>query len=324
LKRLLLLALAAAFVACPIFSEAAADTFGSGANSFVIEFVTIGSPGNPPDASGNRNPAGAIPHFYRIGKYEISEQMVNNAKALTGLDVIMERPSGPGFPAGFVTWFEAAKFVNWLNMSTGRSPAYKFDSAGHFQLWAPSDPGYDASNLYRNGLAKYFLPSIDEWHKAAFYDPVGGLYYGYPTGSDTLPDGIDFPGDPAFDAVVYDPGFSPRATRAPHTIKDVGHPSPFGVLGQGGNADEWIETATDGSNDIATELRDVAGSHWEGTAFHLHVSRAYGRIPPIFQDGKIGFRIASVIPEPSAVLTAVMAMLEMLRQIRPKLNSKWS
>ena len=37
-----------------------ADTFGSGANSFDIEFVTIGNPGNPPDA--NPNPAGAVPY----------------------------------------------------------------------------------------------------------------------------------------------------------------------------------------------------------------------------------------------------------------------
>jgi hypothetical protein len=31
-----------------------ADTFGSGGNSFDIDFVTIGNPGNPPDAHPNR------------------------------------------------------------------------------------------------------------------------------------------------------------------------------------------------------------------------------------------------------------------------------
>lgn len=39
----------------PFVSSTAADMFGSGANSFEIEFVTIGQPGNPPDA--NPNPA---------------------------------------------------------------------------------------------------------------------------------------------------------------------------------------------------------------------------------------------------------------------------
>jgi hypothetical protein len=51
-----------------------ADFFGSGGNSFEVEFVTIGQPGNPPDA--NPNPAGAVAYKYRIGKYEISDQML--------------------------------------------------------------------------------------------------------------------------------------------------------------------------------------------------------------------------------------------------------
>ena len=36
----------------PFLSQAAADMFGIGANSFEIEFVTVGQPGNPPDLTG--------------------------------------------------------------------------------------------------------------------------------------------------------------------------------------------------------------------------------------------------------------------------------
>jgi formylglycine-generating enzyme len=56
--------------------RAHADTFGSGANSFDIEFVTIGDPENEADITGDPNPAGSVPYTYRIGKYEISEQMI--------------------------------------------------------------------------------------------------------------------------------------------------------------------------------------------------------------------------------------------------------
>jgi hypothetical protein len=66
-------------------SRSRADTFGSGANEFEIDFVKIGSPGNPPDA--NPNPAGAVPYRYRIGKYEISEQMIDKANALGALGI---------------------------------------------------------------------------------------------------------------------------------------------------------------------------------------------------------------------------------------------
>ena len=71
----------------------------------------------------------------------------------------------------------------------------------NIQLWTVSDAGYNPNNLYRNSLARYFLPSVDEWYKAAYYDPTSGVYYNYPTGSDSVPDGIDFAGDPNFDAV---------------------------------------------------------------------------------------------------------------------------
>src|ERR1700742_3602222 len=126
-------------------SATRADSFGSGANSFSVDFVSIGNPGNPPDA--NPNPAGAVPYSYRIGKYEISEQMIDKANALGGLGITKDT-RGPDYPATSVSWFEAAKFVNWLDTTTGSVPAYKFDASGNFQLWTPMDPGYNANNLF--------------------------------------------------------------------------------------------------------------------------------------------------------------------------------
>ncbi len=70
---------------------------------------------------------------------------------------------GPDKPATSVTWSEAARFVNWLNTSTGGKPAYKFafqpGQAGYsansfFQLWTIGDAGYNPNNLYRNGFAR--------------------------------------------------------------------------------------------------------------------------------------------------------------------------
>jgi hypothetical protein len=61
--------------------SAVADTFGSGVNKYAIEFVTIGDPGNPPDTTDRPVTDGAVPYRYRIGKYEISEQMIDKANA---------------------------------------------------------------------------------------------------------------------------------------------------------------------------------------------------------------------------------------------------
>lgn len=282
------------------------EAFGSGANSFSIEFVMIGNPGNPPDA--NPNQVGAVPYAYRIGKYEISEQVIDKANALGGLGITKDT-RGPEKPATSVTWYESARFVNWLNTSTGNTPTYKFDANGNFQLWQPVDPGYDATNLYRNKLAKYFLPSINEWHKAAYYDGAAGVYYDYPTGSDAIPDGIDFVGDPVFDAVFNDGAANP----APNDVANVGNLSPYGTAGQGGNVREWEETAFDRVNDVATDQRRTPGGSWGDISTSFEATNTLGGVTPQFQGNFLGLRIASVVPEPSSFLLLCFTLCQLNR-----------
>ncbi len=282
---------------------AAADTFGSGANSFDIEFVTIGDPGNPPDTTDRPVTDGAVPYVYRIGKYEVPEQMIDAANALGGLGITKDT-RGPDFPATSISWFEAAKFVNWLNESTGSPPAYKFDATSDFQLWLPTDPGYNANNLFRNNLARYFLPTLDEWHKAAYYDPVAGVYYDYPTGSDDVPDGIDFPGDTVFDAVFNDGGDN----LGPHEITNVGVLSPYGTAGQGGNVFEWEETSFDRLNNSANAQRGLRGGGWTSTFSVLAASNRGIGTPPLLETEHGGFRIVH-IPEPSSGFIAFICGL---------------
>jgi sulfatase modifying factor 1 len=300
MNRLLVSCSVAALVLCVRVSNA--DTFGSGPNSISIDFVTIGNPGNPPDA--NPNPAGAVPYSYRIGKYEISEQMIDKANALGALGTTKDT-RGPDYPATSVTWYEAAKFVNWLDSSSGSVPAYKFDGSGTFQLWTPSDAGYDSANLYRNKLAKYFLPSLNEWHKAAYFDPTTGTYFTYPTGSNSVPDGIDFVGDPVFDAVFYDGGLN----SGPNIVTDVGLASTYGTFGQGGNVYEWDETAFDRVNNSAGEGRDIVGGSWGTEANVLSGAHTGIGIMPSSEGSSVGIRIASVLPEPQAMVLIVSSLL---------------
>src|SRR6478736_8345825 len=96
--------------------------FGSGANTFNIDFVAIGNPGNPADATGNPNPVGSVAREFMIDKYEISEDMINKANTLGGL-LLTKDSRGTDKPATSITWNEAARFVNWLNTSSGFSPA---------------------------------------------------------------------------------------------------------------------------------------------------------------------------------------------------------
>jgi len=207
-------------------------------------------------------------------------------------------------PATSVTWYEAAKFVNWLNASGGSVPAYKFDGSGNFQLWAPSDVGYNSTNLYRNKLAKYFLPSVHEWHKAAYYDPSAGVYNTYPIGSNNVPDGIDFPGDPIFDAVFYDGGLNSD----PNVITNVGLPSLYGTYGQAGNVADWIETAADWTNNATAKSRIIGGGSWvDGPT--LLAAWNNPNNAPWDEQFWIGFRVATSVPEPCFSVMAVAGIL---------------
>ncbi len=294
-----------------IFSERAwCDTFGSGANTFGIDFVTIGNPGNPADTTGVPNPAGSVGDAYRIGKYEISEQMIDKANALGGLGITKDT-RGADKPATSVSWNEAARFINWLNTSTGSAPAYKFalqpgdigySANANIQLWTISDAGYNPNNLYRNSQAKYFLPSVDEWYKAAYYDPTSGNYFDFPTGSNAVPTAVAS-GTAAGTAVYF-------RQAGPADIALAGGLSPYGTMGQGGNVEELEETDQDLLNSPQTESsssRGKRGGNWLNFSDLLLASNRGGFFQ--FDGGNdIGFRVAS-IPEPSTLVLMGLAII---------------
>lgn len=274
--------------------------FGVGTDAFSLELVLINAPGNPLPAPPL---AGAVNYTFWIGKHEVSTAAVEaaNRQGDLGITIDARRPEQP---ATGVSWWEAARFANWLNASQGHPLAYKFDSQGKFEVWTAADPGYDPDNPFRNRRARYFLPSSDEWHKAAYYDPQAQRYWDYPTGSNETPDGIDFPGDPEFTAVFYDGAFNGE----PNAVTDVGVLSPFGTAGQGGNVLEWLETS--GTRDFlgAYPSRWVHGGNWHNAANVL--LRQHGMaIGPSFEGDKLGFRIASAVPEPSGAALALALLL---------------
>lgn len=289
---------------------AAADVFGSGANSFEVEFVTIGDPANAADTTGDPNPAGSVLYDYRMGKYEISRAMIEKANAAGGLELTLDPmafvPGGPrpAMPATGVTWFEAARFVNWLNTSSGSSPAYKFntqpgepgyDFDASIQLWVGGDAGFDAANPFRNSQAKYFLPSVDEWYKAAYHDPNANLgaggYWDYPTGSDSPP--IPVASGTVTGTAVYS---QPIGAIADVTL--AGGLSPHGVMGLGGNVFEWEETELDLVNDAVSASRGLRGGDSNFGANFLIASNRQeggpaGGQPPAGGSPNLGFRVAS-------------------------------
>jgi sulfatase modifying factor 1 len=277
-----------------------ADTFGSGINTFDIEFVTIGNSGNATDdVSANPDFAGSVPYIYRIGKFEVSRGMVTKANSAGGLEITLAdmAPFGGNSvhrPATGVSWNEAARFVNWLNTSQGFLPAYKFttlpgddgyDANQNISLWVAGDAGFSSANPFRNTLAHYFLPSVDEWYKAAYFDPTSGVYHNYPTGSDSAPTSVV--SGTAAGTAVYEgqPG--------PADITLAGGLSPYGTMGQGGNVYEWEETEFDLVNDSSSSIRGFRGGVWSNSS--LVLSSSFRLSATISESSQIiGFRVAAI------------------------------
>ena len=301
--------------------QAGTITFGSGANQFNMEFVTIGNPGNEPDARSNSRPVsatlGQVGYTYGIGKFEVSEDMINKYNANFGTAnslVITKDNRGTNKPATRVSWNEAARFVNWLNTSTGGFAAYKFTTGGvndNIALWTSSDTlDYDASNRYRSKRAKYVLPSYNEWYKSAYYNPSNSTYYNFPNGSNTAPTAVAS-GTTAGTAV-----YNQSNAQGPADVTQAGGLSPYGVMGLGGNVLELEESSGDLANSSGSSPRGFRGGDWDEVSSHLLSSRRNGDglgINPIFGYDYLGFRVASLsssappaVPEPSMMVIGTL------------------
>ncbi len=280
--------LAVCVLVCLISGSAFADSFGTDGNQFDIEFVPISGATNPTSGYGIVN------NDYRIGKFEITNDQWNKFKAniapmqVTGSpsSAYDENPSwmGTNLPTNNVSWLEAAQFVNWLNTSKDHAPAYKFigekgNSTYEFTPWEPTDAGYDPDNPYRNSEAYYFIPTEDEWVKAAYWN--GTSLQTFATPDDTLPV----------------KGVESNYHNVLGQSWDVGSGSEElnGTFDMMGNVWEWTETLIDVSN------RSLGGGCYANGSATLSSSSSWGSRSPDHENSSRGFRVASV-PEPACAL----------------------
>ena len=294
---------ASLFVAVTLIiqSSAQADTFGTGtSNQFTVDFVNVGNTTNTNSSLGY----GAVPYEYRIGTYEISQLQVSNATEL-GLVGVSTTASTRERPAASATWYEAAAFVNFLNTNSGKTVAYDLtfsNGSWSMNVWSSAQAWQlGGENLYRNKDAFYFLPSENEWFKAAFYDPDTSTYFDYPLGSDEVPKQIGNLGGTGTNEAVYFPNvFEPGSADATR----AGGLSPYGAMGLAGNVWDWVESAHDGTNNDASENRTHLGGAYGQLADTIK-SDSRPSVDPTIGDADMGFRVASV-PEPSTYVLVLL------------------
>ena len=246
----------------------------------------------------------AAPSYAGIVTFGSDGNTFNASQALQ----ITKDTRGTAKPATSVSWNEAARFVNWLNTSTGHQAAYKFADGSavndNIQLWTSGEAGYDVNNKYRNSLAKYVLPSYNEWYKAAYYNPTNSTYYDFPNGCDTRPTAVT--GGTGPNTAVYTQSGEASPT-GPADVDQAGGLSSYGVMGLGGNAREWQESSFDLANSSVSSSRGSRGGSRLFAPGNLS-SRNLPNNDPSFEFYLIGFRVAMVqpVPEPSMMVIGMV------------------
>lgn len=281
----------------PALAATTTDSFGGG--TFTMDFVDIGNANNPADTTGAPNPVGAVVNTFRMGTYEVSRDVITKANTAGSLGITLQDMTsyggnGVNRPATGVSWNEAARFVNWLNTTSGSVAAYKFDfqpggggysANANIVLWTSGESGYDATNPFRNSNAKYFLPSENEWYKAAYYSGSGSTYYDYPTGSNTAPTAVA--SGTTAGTVVY----GQSVATGPADITNAGGLSTYGTMGQGGNIWEWMETSYNWLAPTPGSSRGLRGGSWNNNDNNLASSNRNNN-DPSNENNNVGFRVA--------------------------------
>jgi formylglycine-generating enzyme required for sulfatase activity len=318
-------------------------SLGTRAEAVTISWSKVGDPGNAADASG----FGAVAYSYSIGTYDVTADqyaaflnavaasdpyglwnpgMANgptpcgiNRSGNSGSYSYSVAPGHGSFPVNWVSWSNAARMANWLQngqpnnlIVSGQSENANTTEDGAYTLnGATSNDALMA--VTRNTGAKYFIPSEDEWYKAAFYKGGGtnAGYWRYATQSNTTP--INTLPDTGNHANFYDyygtgnGGF----TDPVNLLTPVGSfnlsPGPYGTFDMDGELFQWNEGILNAQPQLPNSVRGIRGGAHNDPSDYLPSSYRDADYPS-FSSDEYGFRLASV-PEPSSIALVLVAAL---------------
>ncbi len=205
------------------------------------------------------------------------------------------------YPATHISWFDAARFCNWMHNGQPRGTGEIVGSTetGAYMLNGDTSEGTER----REPGAKWWIPSENEWYKAAYYDPrlnngTGG-YWLYPTRSNNAPNNIVGGGVNEANCIV-----NGRFCVNVGPVADNSHLTPvgsfpnshsyYGTFDQGGDVLQWNDASFQEIFRISPrKLRGVRGGCANSFAESMQ-SSARGGDSPSSKVGLLGFRVATV------------------------------
>jgi formylglycine-generating enzyme required for sulfatase activity len=307
-----------------------------------IDFVHISAPGNAPwPGNGTAGDLaigrGGVNYEYNIGRFEVATaqwvEFFNAAFDRPPSDRLPNLippdhwgaagavPNTPGglrwsvpagnemLPVGDISWRMAAMYCNWLcnNKSTDRSAF--LNGAYDVSTFAYNGNAFTDQPAHTPG-AQYWIPTLDEWIKAAHYDPNRngpgqGGYWIFSITRDTPP----LPGPPPSMGGSGEANFGfTTGPVSPFSIPLGAYTniaSPWGLYDTAGATAEWTEGI--GVEFGQNRSRAYEGSWWTASPGDSIADAIYaisGDFPSL-STYDLGFRIASSVPAPGAAALGV-------------------
>ena len=317
--------------------------------------VTVGNAGNAGDTRTGANTLGkgAVAYDYQIGKYDVTigqytsflnavavtdTYSLYNSRMGTNLNIAgISQTGGSGNytysvigsanrPITYVSWWDSARFSNWManGQPTGAQSSTTTENGAYNVNGAISGNAVakNSTNPNTSAAPTFYIPTENEWYKAAYYSPTlnsgSGGYYAYATQSNTAPGNVVGSGanQANYNNGVYSvTQLGGGADVNQNYLTDVGafsgSGSFYGTFDQSGNMLQWNDL--DGAGGSSRGLR---GGSWDYSGA-FYVSSSYSDSDaPSGENSSIGFRLASPVSSPSGVpeidpsgLSAVLGLL---------------
>jgi len=213
--------------------------------------------------------------------YVYSIQNDTNLESLYGVNASSNRPMFE------ISWFRAARFANWMHNGATKGADTEH---GAYQL-----NGAKTGVFTKTANATWWIPSEDEWYKAAYYDPTvvsanNAGYHDFPTRAD----------EPNF-PIAEAPSIGTNSANYSGALPDGQKLTPvgsypnscsyYGVYDLGGPLWQWNDAIYTNSKAVG-QNRGMRGGSWSLgiLTVHRYSPRDY---PPEYDDDDAGFRLCT-------------------------------
>jgi len=317
--------------------------FRSIANAEAIQWVTVGDPGNSADTAPSGY--GAVATSFRLMRYEFTNRqyadflnvVAKSADPYSLYDAGMGSDARGGItqsgttgsysysvktnmgdkPVVYVSWYDAARVANWYqngasSLSSTETGAYTLN--GFLGAYGAPAPG-------RNSGASFYIPTEDQWYKAAYYTGGGtnAGYWNYATQSDTAPTAVS--ADPTgigsagstgnFANYNKDADWNSQNGNVT-TVGTNGGSSAYGAFDMDGNVYEWNDLTG-----ISSSSRGIRGGNYYFGVSYLGSNAFSNALAPSDSTNRVGFRLAGPVPPVPEIDSAGFGNVPAVPEIDP-------